>query len=231
MIKPKHPSSDQDADLVRGDDMDATSEDMVVPSPGAPVSRVDREREAEALHHVRNGQRDVALKILMVVYGDLLAGFIARLASGPDRTKELYQTVFLRAFRQIHKFRPDKSPSMWAWLCQIAYAIVLEEDPPSELDGPSFAKVGLDEFSGCVVAAAGLAAPSSLMDDWTQRVERCLAKLPAPARTQLLMRFALGLSDAEIGAAAGLEPAAVELNISRIQARLRRCVSGEGEDE
>src|SRR5262249_32888679 len=79
------------------------------------ISRVDQKREAEALDHVRKRQRDVALKILMVVYGDLIAGFIARLVSDPERVKHIYQEVFLRVFRGIHKFRSAEHGSMWLW--------------------------------------------------------------------------------------------------------------------
>ena len=232
MVTPKRPSTEQEADLHRSVDTDAVSEKVVVLGlPGAPISRVDREREAEALVCVRNHQRDVALKILMVVYGDRLAGFIARLVSDPTRTKEMFQEVFLQAFRGIHKFRPAKYASMWAWLCQITYERFLEEERRRGGSGPVVAKVASSWLDDPDVLIEGRATPPSAMDDRAQRVERCLAELPAPQRAQLLMRFALGLSDAEIGTAVGIDAGAVELSISRSQTRLRRCMGGEGEGE
>jgi RNA polymerase sigma factor (sigma-70 family) len=211
MVTPKPPSTEQDTDLHRSADTDALSEKVVVLGlPGAPISRVDREREAEALVCVRNHQRDVALKILMVVYGDLLAGFIARLV--PARTKDIYQEVFLRAFRGIHKFRHGKHASMWAWLCQITYQRFLEEDRHPDFDGPIVASEENSWLDAHDVLIGGRAAPRNEMDDRAQRVERCLAEMPAPQRAQLLMRFALGLSDAEIGMAVGIDSGTVGQN-------------------
>lgn len=190
----------------------------------APVSRVDRAREAEALAHVRNRQRDVALKILMVVYGDLLAGFIARLVVDRDQTKRIYQDVFLRAFRGIRRFERAKHDNMWAWLCKITYERFLEEerrDTVSDTLPTPAMRNGVDRPD---VGTDAPVAPSGTMDDRSQQVEHCLAALPSAHRAQLLMRFALGLSDADIGMAVGLTPDTVELNISRIQTRLRRCM-------
>jgi DNA-directed RNA polymerase specialized sigma24 family protein len=76
----------------------------------------------------------------------------------------------------------------------------------------------------------GATSPESLMDtDPTQVLERCLMELPCRRRAQLLMRFSLGLSYTEIGAAMGIDAGEVERDVSQIQPWLRRRMGMKGE--
>jgi RNA polymerase sigma-70 factor (ECF subfamily) len=202
---------------------------------GTPVSRVDRKREAEALEYARGHQRDVALKLLMVVYGDPLAGFLSRLVSDPARIRPIYQASFLRAFRGIHRFRADEYDSVWAWLCQLTWQTFVKEEQPDADRGSGVALASQE--SGAAAASGvvdeGGSSPDSLMEtDRTQMLERCLMELPCHRRAQLLMRFSLGLSYTEIGAAMGIDAGEVERDVSRIQPWLRRRMGmiGEGDE-
>jgi RNA polymerase sigma factor CnrH len=189
--------------------------------PREPQSPVDTKREAEACDHARNNRRDVALKILMVIYGDLLAGFIARLAADSGRAKAVFYDVFLAAFRGLRRFEHSNHASMWAWLCQLTYKRLLEEERVSAR-GTAVAPRNSDNFD---VSNEQDAAPRSTMDgDRAQRLETHLARLPVRLRAQLLMRFSLGLSYAEIGKAIGIPADTAELNISQIQSQLRRTM-------
>src|SRR5262249_12851539 len=124
---PKSFQSKQAADLHAGAQVGPSEETGAGPGDATtPGSRVDLRREMEAAAHVRNHQPDMALKVLMVVYGDLLAGFIKRLIPEPARTRAIYREVFLRAFHSIHKFRRSKHKTMWAWLCHITYESIFE---------------------------------------------------------------------------------------------------------
>jgi RNA polymerase sigma factor CnrH len=187
-----------------------------------PQSPVDPKREAEACDHARNNRRDVALKILMVIYGDPLAGFIARLAADSGRAKAVYHDVFLAAFRGLRRFEHNNHASMWAWLCQITYERLLEEEERVRPHGTAVAPRNPDNFD---VGNEQGAAPTTTMDgDRTWELETHLARLPVRLRAHLLMRFSLGLSYAEIGKATGVAADAAELNISQIQSQLRRSM-------
>jgi RNA polymerase sigma factor (sigma-70 family) len=59
-------------------------------------------------------------------------------------------------------------------------------------------------------------------------LERCLEKLAPPLRSQVMMRYFLGLSYAEIGEEVGAPQGTVQVRVSRILPRLRRCLKGEG---
>jgi RNA polymerase sigma-70 factor (ECF subfamily) len=202
---------------------------------GTPRSRVDEAREKEALEYARDGQRDVALKLLMVIYGDLLAGFLSRLLSDPARTRQIYQASFLRAFRGIHRFRKAGYETVWAWLCHLTWETFAKEVQPDADHGSvvvSVASPQLDAAGASPVVEGGARSPDSLMDtDPVQVVEEHLMELPCRRRAQLLMRFSLGLSYTEIGTVMGVDADAVERDVSQIQAWLRRRIGTKGEGQ
>lgn len=198
-----------------------------VPVPKEPRSRVDRAREQEVLDHVRHGRRDVALKILMVVYGDFLASFLLRLVHDPEQVKDLCQDVFLQVYLGIHKFEGRNNSSIWSWLCGIAYFRFLDARKKQRGREAALTPVDFDVLDQL------LGSPDSMMDDerlaMRRRLERCLAKVPEQMRARLMMRWYLGLSHAEIGEAVGADVSAVQVSISRIQVRVRECLRGRGE--
>jgi RNA polymerase sigma factor (sigma-70 family) len=74
--------------------------------------------------------------------------------------------------------------------------------------------------------------PDTTMDEdrveKQRALERCLGHLSVSMRTQLLMRCFLGLSYVEIGEVVKDSHGTVQVRISRILPRLRRCLRGEG---
>jgi RNA polymerase sigma-70 factor (ECF subfamily) len=157
----------------------------------------------------------------MAAYGAPLTAFAVRVLRDRELAKDVRQQVFLDAFQGLEKF--EGRSSVWSWLCSIAYYRCFDElrrirraRAVDDLDG-------LEEFFGSpddAVAADRVAKRRAL--------EQCLGKLPAEMRAQLLMRCFLGLSYAEIGDAVGASPGTVQVRISRILPRLRRCLRGEG---
>jgi len=198
-----------------------------VAEPGAatpwqpPRSRVDHSREEVALACVHRGDREEALKILMTAYGAPLMAFIVRTLRDRELAKDVRQHVFLAAFQRIDTF--EGRSSLWSWLCGIAFHRCLDELRRNRRS-PT-----LHDFD--VLDALG--EPSEPMMDparLTRRraLEQCLGKLSPAMRTQLLMRCFLGLSYAEVGEAVGEAHGTVQVRISRILPRLRRCLQGEG---
>lgn len=186
-------------------------------------SRVDHSGEETALACVRRGQRDEALKILMTAYGAPLIAFALRILRDPELAKDVRQQVFLDAFQRIDTF--EGRSSLWSWLCGIAYHRCLDELKRIRRAGA----VDLDDFD-VLDGLVELSVAKMDQDRVAKRraLERCLAKLSAPMRTQLLMRCFLGLSYAEIGEVVGDPHGTVQVRISRILPRLRRCLQGEG---
>jgi RNA polymerase sigma-70 factor (ECF subfamily) len=197
--------------------------------PWPPRSRVDRPREDAALACVRGGRPEEALKILMTTYGAPLTAFTARIVRDHELAKDIRQHVFLAAFQRIDTF--EGRGSLWSWLCGIAYHRCLDELKRIRRAGT----IGIDDFDALV----GLAESSDVAmgpdhGDHGDRVakrraiEHCLGKLSISMRAQLLMRCHLGLGYAEIGDLVGDPPGTVQVRISRILPRLRRCLQREG---
>lgn len=203
-----------------------TRGESVVAEPGAatpwqpPRSRVDRATEEAALACVRRGRRDEALKLLMTAYGAPLTAFATRILRDPELAKDVRQQVFLSAYQRFDTF--EGRSSLWSWLCSIAYHRCLDErrrirrgaiDDSDVLDD-------LIESSESIMSQELLAKRRAL--------ERCLGNLTDSMRTQLLMRCHLGLSYAEIGEVVGDPHGTVQVRISRILPRLRRCLEMAG---
>lgn len=185
-----------------------------------PRSRVDHAAEEAALACVRRGRRDEALKLLMTAYGAPLTAFAARILRDPELAKDVRQQVFLAAYQRFETF--EGRASLWSWLCSIAYHRCLDElrrlrrgaiDDSDVLDR-------LLETSESIMSQELLAKRRAL--------EQCLGNLTVPMRTQLLMRCYLGLSYAEIGEVVGDPHGTVQVRISRILPRLRRCLEMAG---
>jgi len=122
---------------------------------------------------------------------------------------------------ELSKFKGQGS--LWSWLCGITYHRCLDELRRRRRSG---AVEDLEVLDGLV----GQSAPAMDADQVTERraLERCLAKLTPEMRSQLLMRCLWGLSYMEIGNILGVPHSTVQVRISRILPRLRRCLREEG---
>ena len=209
---------DPDRDLLdRPPDRDSGHKPATLPA----AARVDRSAEAAALASVRDGRRDEALKILMATYGRPITAFAVRILRNREVASDVRQQVFLEAFQGIHKFEGRRS--LWSWLCGIAYHRCLDELRRSRRTAT------VDDFD-VWDRLAEEPDPTMDVDRVAKRraLEHCLSKVSAPLRSQLLMRCFLGLSYEEISDATGDRAGTVQVRLSRILPRLRRCLRGEG---
>jgi RNA polymerase sigma-70 factor, ECF subfamily len=191
------------------------------PPDQPPRSRTDLVAEASALAELRAGRPSQALKILMNAYGEAVLGFAMRIVRDRELARDVRQQVFLEAFQGFNRF--EARGSLWSWLCGITYHRCLDE----LRRGRRTATV--DDFD----VWEGLAGePDPLMngDRAGQRraLEQCLGKLSDSLRSQLLMRCFLDLSYVEISKILNISQGTVQVRVSRILPRLRRCLQGEG---
>jgi RNA polymerase sigma-70 factor (ECF subfamily) len=186
-----------------------------------PKSRADRPSEEAVFACVRRGRPDEALKILMTTYGRPIRAFALRIVRNKELAEDVGQQVFLEAFQGIDRF--EGRSSLWSWLCSIAYYRCVDEvrrlRRASALDDLD----SVDELAGEVDGTMDADRVAK-----RRALEQCLEKLSVPMRTQLLMRCFFGLSYVEIGEAIGAPHGTVQVYISRILPRLRRCLRGKG---
>lgn len=189
------------------------------PSQRVPKSRVDHTAEASALSAARAGRSSEAVKILMRAYGEPITAFALRMLRETELANDVRQQVFLEAFQGLEKFR--EAGSLWSWLCGIAYHRCLDELRRNRRNGAVEDLDILDRFEGHIDPPVDHVAER-------RALERCLAKLSASMRSQLLMRCFLGMSYMEIADIVNVPHSTVQVRISRILPRLRRCLRKQG---
>ncbi len=189
-----------------------------------PRSRVDHAAEETALAHVRAGQRNAAFEVLIAAYSGPLTSFIVRVLRNTDDARDVSQQVFHQALQGIDRFQGRGT--LWGWLCGIAYHRCLDALKQSRRTRRTMVSGGanlLDSFAG---------DPDATMDEdrvaKRRALDRCLGKLSAPIRAEVLMRYLFSLSYQEIGEVVGAPPGTVQVRMSRILPRLRSCLLGEG---
>lgn len=160
----------------------------------------------------------------MEAYGQLITAFILRTVEHRETAEDLRQQVFLEAFQGIDRFQGRSS--LWTWLCGIAYHRCQDELRRRK----RAARLG-EQQPGPEPGALGdpLAVGSSLSR--RRALEQCLRKLAPEMRIQLLMRCLFEMSHAEIGELVGDSHGTVQVRMSRILPRLRKCLRGEGVDK
>lgn len=186
-----------------------------------PKSRAAPPAEQATLACLRRGQTNEALTILMNAYGEAIMTFALRIVRNRELAKDIRQQVFLEAFQGLDRF--EGRGSLWSWLCGIAYHRCLDERR----------RVRRTNAGDDLEVLEDLAGPPDPMMDADRVAERraldlCVGKLSAFLRIQLLMRYSLGLTYAEIGEAIGTAHSTVQVRISRTLMRLRRCLREEG---
>lgn len=186
-----------------------------------PKSRAFPLVEQDALACVRRGQRNEALKILVDAYGARLQAFALRVLRDHELAKDIRQQVFLEAFQGIERFQGRST--LWSWLCGIAYHRCLDERRRAVRAGAA------DDFD---VSNQLVGQPDPLMDEdrvaKQRALEHCLGQLPVAMQTQVLMRYFLGLSYVEIAEVVGEPHGTIQVRLSRLLPRLRRCLHGKG---
>ncbi len=215
------PGPESAADGQPGSSGRATISSRQTPPPSNRKSRVKLEAEEQALARLRSGRRTEAFTILMRAYGVPLTAFITRIVRSGEDAKDLNQQVFLEAFRGIDRY--EGRASIWSWLCGIAYNRSIDCIKAKKRT------ISVDGFD--VLESLGIRLEQTMSGEAIlirKALEKCLAKLRPEIRAQVLMRFGEQMSYQEIGEVLGEEHGTVQVRISRVLPKLRKCLRTEG---
>lgn len=170
----------------------------------------ERDREwAGAL--IRHGDEQ-AFRLLYRRHTPRLYGFALRLLGGsqPD-AEDVVQETWVRAVRQLHRFRWQSS--LATWLCGIAL----------NLGRNHLRRTGRrEEKETALPRAVQAAAPGGLRID----LERAVALLPAGCRTILLLHDVEGWTHQEIARDLGISAGTSKSQLSEARRRLRNRFEG-----
>jgi RNA polymerase sigma-70 factor (ECF subfamily) len=133
------------------------------------------------------------------------------LTHDPDEAKDIAQDAFLRAFRRLESFRPDRPFSRWLFvIARNASLDAIRKRKRSErlpaADG-AMAEPGPED--------------TAMRNDEAARVRLALEALPAHYRTVLELYYTSGLRYREIADVLGIPIGTVKTYIARAKRRLR----------
>ena len=135
--------------------------------------------------------------------------FIARQTADRALAEDLFQTVFLKAFRSLASFRGDAE--FRTWLFSIAVNVLNDERRRPRTLVPL-----TDDVEP--VAAPARSAPEA--DEAAGLVRRAIGDLPANHRQLFLLVRFHGMRIAEAAATVGLTPGSAKVTLFRIQAQI-----------
>lgn len=172
-----------------------------------PIARAERSvEEADWLGAARLGEA-WALERLYHSYQPQLYALCHRLTGRSEDAQDAMQTAFVRAFRELPRFRGDSSLKTWLYRIAVNEAVgVLRKRRDPE---------ALEEETARVSDGAGTVVEQLA-------VRAALARTCAAHRTILVLRFWEGLSYEEMALVLGLSVGAVKMRLHRAREAFRK---------
>lgn len=148
---------------------------------------------------------------------------IVRMVRDPAVAEDLAQETFIKAFRHLRRYDPEKK--LASWLFKIAHNTTLDHLRKKSLDTVPVAPADeAGEESWEVVAAPESAAPDRRAEgaEALAGLEKALARVRPNYREILLLRFREGLAYHEIADVVGLPMGTVKIQLHRARKQLVR---------
>lgn len=159
---------------------------------------------------------NAALDRIMKRHHADISSFIWRMTGNQRDAEELAQETFVRAFFQIHQYRPKSAFA--AWLYRIARNLCLDYFR-SRAYRQKTLNIPLDDLPDI---AESNARPE--MDEDRQDLQEAIGQLPVHLREPLILTVLKGMSHAEAGLRLGISSKAVEVKCYRARERLRQIL-------
>jgi RNA polymerase sigma-70 factor (ECF subfamily) len=178
--------------------------------------------DEEVLDLVRRGDRDGALRLLMVQQGAAVWSHCKRVLRDHALAQDVHQQVFIEAHRDLETFRGDAK--LKSWLLSIASHRCLDAIKARKR------RTSLQDLAALGLPQNAAATPADQLDDARrlQQLERCLDELSAETRLAVLMRYRAGLSYGEMSASLSTKESALQMRVTRAIAALRDCLVAKG---
>ena len=177
------------------------------------------ERDLRLIEEYRTGRHD-AFDDLVHAYQPTVQRVLAQLNVAPTDVEDLAQEVFMRVYRNLHRFRSQSS--FYTWLYRITVNVFFDHNKKRKR-----ADVRLQRLQNAMVDVSN-ARPEA--DDpfraaferlTTDTFSRAIAMLPEPFRDVVAMREVDDLSYEEIAMQTGISIGTVRSRLSRARARLK----------
>jgi RNA polymerase sigma-70 factor (ECF subfamily) len=180
------------------------------------------ERDLRLIEEYRAGNPG-AFDDLVHAYQAIVQRVLAQLSVAPTDVEDLAQEVFMRVYRNLHRFRGQSS--FYTWLYRITVNVFFDHNKKRKR-----ADVRLQRLQNAIVDVSS-ARPDG--DDpfraaferlTTETFSRAIAMLPEPFRDVVAMREVDDLSYEEIALQTGISIGTVRSRLSRARARLKEVL-------
>jgi RNA polymerase sigma-70 factor (ECF subfamily) len=191
-------------------------------APSEPQIIVSREHDHWDMARLANGDEE-GLDSLMERHSKNLLRHLERMVRNHSDAKELVNDAFLRVFRHRLDYNYQSKFSTWLYVIGSHLAINLlrwRARRPEQVPLPEAAS---ENSGGSVTLLDSSPTPceQAEADEWTDALEKALARLPEQLREPLLLVALDGCSQAEVAARLGCTVKAVETRIYHGRRRLR----------
>jgi RNA polymerase sigma-70 factor, ECF subfamily len=180
---------------------------------------MDRKEEQDLIARVYRGER-AAFAVLVDAYAKPIFNLAFRMTGSRQDADDLAQETFLRAYRKLNRFNPEKK--FFTWLYTIALNIIrnhLKSSPERtarmvEADHPPANPVDPTNPEGLF-----------LVKEKERLLETCLQKLSSDLKEVVVLRYYQDLTFDEIATITNASVSAVKMRAYRGLERLRALVS------
>lgn len=202
----------------------------VVPLPDKNAD--ERQSDAELTARCVEGNL-AAFDILVARYQNRVYGYALRMLGDPETARETAQEVFLKAFRNLPKFRGEAAFSTWLFTivvttCRNAAAYQRVRDRRRRMGGPGrdFDEAE-DPMNGVPDPGPG---PAGMVErrEAAALLREALGRLPDGQRQILVLRDVNDFSYEEIGRVLGCPEGTVKSRIARARLMLREELERSG---
>ncbi len=177
--------------------------------------------DAAVVRRVREGDRD-AFRALVERHSHALFHLAYRMTGNEQDAEDVVQETFLRAFRHLNRFQPERSFEAWLHRIAVNCSINLLHARPPQVErcqtGAPWSTDALDS----VAATTPGPDRAAIHTEAHQQVQAALGCLSAGERAAFILRHFEGQSIEQIGAALGVGPSAAKQYVFRGVQKMRR---------
>jgi RNA polymerase sigma-70 factor (ECF subfamily) len=187
-----------------------------------PEQQLRAARDLRLIATYRAG-RPEAFDELVLSYDGQVRRILGQLNVSPGDAEDLTQEVFLRIFRNLHRFRGQSS--FYTWLYRITINVFFDHNKKRKR-----ADVRLTRLQNAIGDASNMNEAfgdpySACYDAMTvEGLNAAIAALPAPFREVVAMREVDQLSYEEIAQATGISIGTVRSRLSRARSKLKELL-------
>ncbi|HXO21330.1 MAG TPA: sigma-70 family RNA polymerase sigma factor [Thermoanaerobaculia bacterium] len=184
----------------------------------------DAELVTKALAGSQRAFRELLARFERPVYG-----LIVRMVREPAVAEELAQDVFVKAFRSLETYDPQRKLS--SWLFKIAHNATVDHLRRGAVDTVPLQSGGDDGGDLAAVLADGAAeSPEAAAErhEMARALERAIARLRPEYREAVVLRYQEGLSYEEISDAMELPIGTIKTNLHRARKEMAVAMAALG---